>query len=164
MLEITFDGPDGPVVARFDDDQRGRFTSAEWRAHRYGPVFYIRRRGSGATELAHRVICGCVPGDGVVIDHIDGDTLNNCRSNLRRCTNQQNLWNKRTSSATGYLGVTKSSSGRFVGKVRHNGGYHYCGIHDSPEQAALAVNEKLIELRGAFARLNVVPVEVHSCN
>lgn len=154
-LEIRFPSAHGDVIAQFDAEDVGRFPPGIWRGHKYRKFFYIRR--SGTDELAHRILMGCVPGDGIVVDHIDGDSLNNRRSNLRVVTAKQNQWNRRATSSTGYIGVTKHNSGNFVGVVRQDGQYYYCGFHRSAEAAALAVNAKLFELRGEFARLNVLP-------
>lgn len=106
--------------------------------------------------MAHRALCGCKKGDGVVVDHIDGNPLNNRRSNLRAANHQINAWNRKPGSKTGYSGVQEISDGVFVGKVRQGDEYHYCGAHKTAEQAALAVNAKRLELRGDLAFLNRV--------
>ena len=45
-------------------------------------------------ERLHRLIMGCSPNDGVIIDHINKNPLDNRRSNLKRTTHQGNLLNK----------------------------------------------------------------------
>lgn len=54
--------------------------------------------------LIHRFIMDYVNGGGV-IDHIDGNTLNNCRSNLRISTYSRNMINRRRFA--GYKTTTK---------------------------------------------------------
>lgn len=105
-----------------------------------------------------------------VIDHIDGDGLNNTKSNLRLCNRSQNAMNKKlkSNSKTGWRGVRKIisySRGRnktlailkkpwcaYItpkGQKRINIGYY-----ETPEEAARAYDEKAKELFGEFAKLN----------
>lgn len=162
-MKIAFMGPEGEVFAEFDDDLAERFSPDEWRAHRYRASFYIRRRSAKHTVLAHREILGCTKGDGRVVDHIDGDTLNNRKANLRIVDAEKNAWNRASTSKTGFFGVQEVTPGRFTGKVRHRGELHYCGYFRNARDAAIAVNQKLIDLRGDFARLNNVE-EQASCS
>lgn len=74
---------------------RGRNGSA-------GPVIsigsdgYYRMKFDGQFYRTHRIIyfmhTGVDP-EGFVVDHIDGNRLNNSVENLRVCTVQENLWN-----------------------------------------------------------------------
>ncbi|GAA7771006.1 hypothetical protein RN01_29885 [Cupriavidus sp. SHE] len=50
--------------------------------------------------LMHRQIMGLQPGDRTQVDHIDGNTLNNCRSNMRLCTQKENKQNIRLKSSS----------------------------------------------------------------
>lgn len=66
----------------------------------------IHAKINGNFVLIHRFIL-CAP-KGTQIDHIDGNPLNNVRSNLRLCTNSQNQMNtrKRSGCKTDFKGVT----------------------------------------------------------
>jgi hypothetical protein len=57
-------------------------------------------------EHLHRIVTNCP--DDKVIDHINGDPLDNCLSNLRIVTAQQNLMNRKPgrSNTSGVVGVT----------------------------------------------------------
>lgn len=78
---------------------------------------YIVIRLKNKDLLAHRLAWiftyGEIP-DGIFIDHIDGDRSNNAISNLRLCTNNENMQNIKKShkdNSTGLLGVTKHGNG-----------------------------------------------------
>lgn len=60
---------------------------------------YAVRRHEGRKQLLHRLIAA--PGKGKIVDHKNGDTLDNRRANLRVCTRSQNCMNKKVSSAAG---------------------------------------------------------------
>ena len=55
---------------------------------------YLQFRKDGKCTLLHRMIMGLGAEDKRTVDHIDGDKLNNMRSNLRMVTHQQNRYNK----------------------------------------------------------------------
>lgn len=65
-----------------------------------------RRNGPRDFFAMHRIIVGAPPT--VEVDHINGDGLDNRRSNLRQCTSSQNKWNftKRDGTSSRFRGVT----------------------------------------------------------
>lgn len=91
------------------------------------------RRGcvKGSYLYAHRVIWKMETGeDPVVIDHIDGDTLNNKYSNLRSVSQAENSRNasRRTDNSSGVTGVTwDRRSLRWVAEVNYNGTHKHLG-------------------------------------
>lgn len=107
--------------------------------------------GRQANIYMHRAILK--PASGVFIDHIDGDGLNNQRSNLRLATNQENCRNQRVrrNNTTGYKGVFKWHN-RWGAKIQE----YYLGLFNTPEEAATAYNEAANELFGEYARFNVI--------
>ena len=67
------------------------------------------RRGQRPNVYMHRAIMGLAAGDGLEVDHFDGDGLNNRRVNLRVVThaiNQQNM-RRRVAGHSPYRGVTR---------------------------------------------------------
>jgi hypothetical protein len=82
---------------------------------------YAVRREKGKTILMHRVIMK--PPDGMVVDHFDGNGLNNRRSNLRICTPQQNNYNSRPrGGSSAFKGVSYvKRRGKFKAVVGHKG-------------------------------------------
>ena len=124
-----------------------------WRVTTQG---YVRRDfyqdGRSAYELLHRVIVGAQADQ--VVDHINGDTLDNRRENLRVCDNAENTRNRKRhrNNALGIKGVYRKHSG-YAAQIRFNGVKHCLGIFPCPEDAARAYRDAAIRLHGAFARL-----------
>lgn len=107
----------------------------------------------------HRLIVermGLLIGDRQV-DHIDGNGLNNCRSNLRIATQSQNRANLRhyRNNTSGYKGVTWDKYWKkWVAKIRVVGRDYSIGRFDNLHDAAKAYNEAAAEYFGEFAQLN----------
>lgn len=116
----------------------------------------IGGRKHKTTLYMHRVILG-VNDPLVIVDHIDGNGLNNTRINIRKCTKSENQRNKkkRSNSSSQYLGVTKTNWG-WVAQITHNTKPIRIGLFKDEAEAALAYNKKKIELHGEFAKLNTV--------
>jgi DNA-binding XRE family transcriptional regulator len=91
-------------------------------------------------------------------DHIDGNGLNNQRSNLRPATTAQNIVNARRkpSNATSrYAGVSRVSSGRkWNARITCERTILSLGYYADEEEAALAYDKAARELYGDYARLN----------
>lgn len=99
----------------------------------------------------HRQILGA--DTGMMVDHVDGDGLNNCRLNIRLATNSQNQMNrKRQKSSSGFRGVTfHKQCGRWQASIKHNGKNHYLGLYDAPETAAEAYRNAASQMFGHYA-------------
>lgn len=112
----------------------------------------------------HRVVMDCP--EGLVVDHINGNGLDNRRKNLRIVTPSQNGLNKVASSnnKSGYKGVYRTGKryktkwfaliyipvkGKLPNKV-------YLGYFSRKSDAAKAYNEAAKMYHGEFAKLNVI--------
>jgi hypothetical protein len=93
-----------------------------------------------------------------LVDHIDGDPLNNVRENLRLATPVQNAHNargKRTSKSSSFKGVSQYRDGvRWVAQIMLRGRNFHLGIYADEEQAARAYDTAAIHQHGEFARPN----------
>jgi len=136
----------------------------QWKWHAYwnpsSKSFYANRMSSrnpgprGIIRM-HRVIMNCP--DGMYIDHINKNTLDNRKENLRICTKSQNAANSklRVDNSSGYKGVGYNKKNRsYSARVRFNGIYHRVHGCKSEIEAALAYDQMASELFGDFARIN----------
>lgn len=111
------------------------------------------------TVQLHRVLLG-VTDRRTLVDHRDGNPLNNMRSNLRLATRAQNSANLsglalRKRQQGGFLGVSFCKrTGRWVAQLKVRGVWIWLGRHDTAEAAAHARDAAALEHQGEFAALN----------
>jgi hypothetical protein len=117
------------------------------------PVRNIEKNGRQAGIKALHLFM-LPPREGFVIDHKDGNGLNNCRSNLRYATHGQNTANglHRNRRTPGLKGTQQTKYGRWVAFIQHNKKNHYLGTFDTTEEAHAAYREAALRLHGDFAR------------
>jgi AP2 domain/HNH endonuclease len=109
----------------------------------------------GRTQISmHRLIMNAPKG--MLVDHINGNGLDNRRCNLRLCTPTQNMCNRRKyGGKSQYKGVFRNKkSGRYYAKISFKRETIYLGTYDEEIEAARAYDRKAIELFGEFAYLN----------
>lgn len=105
----------------------------------------------------HRLITGAEKGE--VVDHIDGNPLNNLRSNLRVTSQANNTINSRPRKGTSsqYKGVCwYKAYSKWQCRINHEGKTYHLGYFDSEHDAARMYNFWAVDLFGEFARLNVI--------
>jgi hypothetical protein len=116
---------------------------------------YAARWDKRKKVLMHRQIMP--PPRGMVVDHFDGNKVNNCRINLRVCTRSENSRNRRKCG-----GASSVYKGVYYNRERHKWSARciyrdepiWLGYFDSEVEAARAYDRMAVELFGAFARLN----------
>lgn len=99
--------------------------------------------------------------DGMVVDHINGNPLDNRRSNLRVCTHKENSRNRKKPNSgllSKFKGVRPRENG-FEANVSTEGKTYYVGTFSSEIEAAIAYNQKATKLFGEYAMLNEIPKE-----
>ena len=104
----------------------------------------------------HREIMN--PPKGLLVDHENGDSLDNRRANLRLATHSQNIHNRRkirTKTASIYIGIYFDRRlGKWTAKIRHQKKRIYLGCFNSEIDAARAYDKAALEYHKEFARLN----------
>ena len=139
----------------FDAEDLALVQGRRWCAHRIGNTFYAAtgRRENGKSILIHmhRVL---VPGEHDDVDHIDGNGLNNRRSNLRACSRSENLWNQcaKVNTISGLKGVTWCPNrGKWHARIVVKGKTHHLGNHVTAQQAHAAYCAAALKFHGEFA-------------
>lgn len=149
-------------VAIVDDEDYEWAKDFKWS---YGGKHYpyaVRRVGGRKNSkwtVLHRLIVNAPLG--VDVDHKNGDTLDNRRSNLRLATTSQNLCNRgpMSNNTSGYKGVNWHKGHRMWRMNIQLQGKQRTSYHHDIKDAARAYNEAAKELHGEFARLNEVEDE-----
>lgn len=113
----------------------------------------------GVLHRAHRLAWFYMTGEwpAEVVDHIDGNGLNNAWSNLRSCRQQQNNGNhKRLNkhNTSGFRGVTwKRDKRKWKAFINRDDRQYHLGYFDTAEAAYEAYKAAAIEHFGEFARV-----------
>lgn len=124
--------------------------------------FRAVKRGKNHRQIIMaRLILGLEHGDKREADHIDHNTLDNRRNNIRICTHQENMLNRKPFRGTTskYKGV-HWESGRtkknWRVQIRFSSETIHIGYYDNEENAATNYNWAAILLFGEFACLNKI--------
>lgn len=118
-----------------------------------GRVYAGRRRRGSKQILMHRHIMG-VTEQSKCVDHINGDSLDNRRCNLRVCTQGENMRNYRHAwGKEGIRGVMKTKTGKYRSRIRHLGKLYHIGIFDTQQDASVAYAFASSLLHGEFGSL-----------
>jgi hypothetical protein len=134
-----------------------------WTARR--TTTYARRDIGGRRHKSsvhmHRVIAERMGhlAQGRQIDHVDGNGLNNQRSNLRVATQSENGGNRgrNRNNKSGYKGVCwDATRQKWLAALKHRGRQVLHKRFDDPKEAARAYNDAALKHFGAFAFLNPV--------
>lgn len=95
--------------------------------------------------------------DGRLVDHIDRNTLNNRKSNLRLVSHAQNSWNRVTTKRKGkYIGVTPRRTGNFEARIEIDGVRYTLGTFSNEIAGACCYNHYVKLFRGEYAVTNDV--------
>jgi hypothetical protein len=141
--------------ALIDEEDYDRLSLYWWRPFTTHGLTYARRTAGNTCLFMHRVITDAPAG--AQVDHINGDTLDNRKSNLRVVGSSENQQNRhrQSTNTSGYKGVSWSVSGKkWQSSITRLRKVYHLGFFDAPEDAARAYDAKASELYGVHARIN----------
>jgi hypothetical protein len=143
-----------------DDEDFEELNKYKWYAFRGGKTFYATRMErlpdkKWKMTRMHREIMGAR--DGVIIDHINANGLDNRKENLRFCTRKENNRNssKQKNNKSGFKGVCwYKRCSKWHARIMVDGKNIDLGLFSDVKEAAKAYNIAAMEHYGEFARLN----------
>lgn len=148
------------MVALIDDDDYEKVSKYRWYAFYNGFNWYAQTRLPNNRNhiYMHRLVLGFP--EGKQIDHINMDTLDNRKFNLRTATNAQNNRNKKAWNVLGIKGVSYYPNNKRIKQYLARIGLDYktinLGWYMTAKEAAEAYNNAAIKYFGEFANLNVI--------
>lgn len=139
--------PNGAII-KIDLEDIEKLGKYKWVLNKAG---YVR---NSKMIFLHRLIMGVGlwKENKLVVDHINGDLLDNRKSNLRVCTVAENIRHRvmlNKNNNTGHIGVGKCW-GKFRARVMFKRKEYHLGLFDTLEDAILARKQKEKELYGNF--------------
>jgi len=140
--------------------------SANAKRHRNKDTLYAVYQPTSRSRipgtLMHRaIIADQLTTDKPFVDHINGNTLDNRRCNLRSASAADNARNsarpRSSNNIYGYRGIyNPSGSSRWYARISVDMRRIHLGAFGSPHDAARAYNAAAIKYHGEFARLNII--------
>ena len=142
--EAIIDAADVPLVR-----------DMHWRVQKSNHTAYAKATpASRKSVLLHRLLIGALPGQ--IVDHANGDGLDNRRANIRLATYAENLRNCRRplTNRSGVKGVHWASRNKkWMAQIKKDGKSTYLGLYSSKEEAGAAYAKASAELHGEFGRV-----------
>jgi len=155
-MELTTTGNNfNNATILIDDDDFKKINKFKWYISRSAKdKYYIANRNG---QRLHRLITDCQ--DGMEVDHINGNTFDNRKVNLRICSRSENSMNRKKSNnkSSIYKGVSLYKRDmNWVSYIKINGKKISLGYFETEKEAAFAYNTAAIKYFGEFALLNII--------
>jgi hypothetical protein len=147
-------------ICLVDDEDYEYLSQYRWNKSQYGYAYRIgdRQKGEQWKILMHREIMKAQKSR--IVDHKNGNRIDNRKENLRFATPHQNSCNRIGNTAkSGYKGVIRNKTSKresWIARIKINRKMTYIGCYETPEIAARAYNDAAIRFHGEFARLNEI--------
>jgi len=140
------------LITKVDDDDYIHLINYKWyavksRSIKYKDAYYVYLCTSNKNikkVAMHRAILKCE--DGMVVDHIDGDGLNNQKSNLRIVTCRENLQSRHHPKTSAYPGVYLYRNKFWRAQIRISGKLKDLGCYKNEIDAYCAYQKACGEL------------------
>jgi hypothetical protein len=150
------------LVAQVSEVDAAWVQQHNWQAQRANRTWYAKTLIDGRTVKLHRAIAerAGLTIDGMQVDHVNGDGLDDRRENLRVATGRENMRHQ-TRKARGcssqHKGVSwNGKAGRWYACIVVDGRHVNLGLHDSETDAAAVYDAAAREHFGDFAAVGVV--------
>lgn len=135
-----------------DDDDYDYLIQFSWSIGGGGyPRYTINKK----SYYIHKIVVNCGALD--TVDHIDGNKLNNQKSNLRKCTKLENSRNRNLDkrNKSGYKGVNwDGRDEKWRASITVNGKAKWLGLFADPIEAAMSYDLAARKYFGLFAKTN----------
>lgn len=142
-------------LTKVDADDYEKFSHLKWSIRKIRDLTRVIMSNKNINKSKVTYLSREIMGNpkGKVVDHINGDTLDNRKVNLRICDHKDNLRNQKKSknNKSGYKGVYKARN-KWRAEIKDEN----IGTYNTKEEAALAYNQKAKKIFGEFARLNEI--------
>lgn len=138
-----------------DDEDYEYLNRFDWYYNANYAIRSVRINRKKKAVLMHRVILNTP--EGMLSDHINHDTLDNRKINLRICTRAQNGMNsyKSKHNKSGFKGVHKFRD-KYRAQITFNKKVKTLGFFETTIEAAQIYNKAALKYHGEFAQLNEI--------
>jgi hypothetical protein len=158
---VMLERRDGSVLPGFvDAGDWEKIRGHRWSAHKRGMFYVITNVSKGEGKKATLSMHTLLLPDAEVVDHRDGNGLNNRRTNIRAATQLQNMQNQRkqkSGTTSQFKGVYwHKATNKWAARIGVNGRQRYLGLFTSEVEAARAYDTKALQHFGDFSKTNFV--------
>jgi hypothetical protein len=155
MEYVEFPVSGGKFVCKIDADDASRVIQHRWCCNNVtNGKPYVHRRVQGKIIKLHRFLMGVVNDKSLCVDHINGDSLDNRKENLRVCKQGENMRNYRHAwGKEGIRGVMKTKTGKYRARIRYNSKLYCIGTFDTQRDASVAYAFASSLMHGEFGSL-----------